>query len=402
MSRRFTNRSIVCRRGVSGARRWPVAFTVIELLVVIIIITLLILVAVPAFRSMMYSSQSALAESLVGAGLKAGHDAALDSTGDADSAVVFFYEPGGRLSMVVCRKVAQFDDPTGPAPTAPSVLRDVFVPVPDIAPIQLPRGWMIRAYVAPNAVSAQWYEAGIGNTARYHPTRRNWVFPETGFYFGNTAPTAGSTGANSGGANRQTFMVRFEAGTGIMSQSRLVPAIVVSPRPSSLGKLATAPWSTPRLRADQADDLGRWVRLVLADPIVQASPPGPSGIPTHLAQLLSSQSSDVVLARPVGQLALYDEERLVAGLGRFGIKIDRDTGSIYTSVPADPKPRVMVGSAGTQADLGLAIASWIEGDTKAPFDGYPDRSTGDAPEARIFVIDRYSGDARTVNVEIEP
>src|SRR5436305_8362895 len=85
-------------RGVRGRR----GFTLIELLVVIAIFVLLLALAVPAVSSLMDSSEESMAQNALRSGLAAARDAAMRSSGYDDGAAVFFYEPGGRLSIVPC------------------------------------------------------------------------------------------------------------------------------------------------------------------------------------------------------------------------------------------------------------------------------------------------------------
>src|SRR4051812_14600321 len=111
------------------------AFTITEILVVISIIVLMIAIAVPAFSSLIGSSERALAENQLRAGLAAARDAAIQSE-TGDGAAVFFFTPGGRISIVACTAVGQIEDqvpPVGAVPTT-NITRDVFAPVPGMEP----------------------------------------------------------------------------------------------------------------------------------------------------------------------------------------------------------------------------------------------------------------------------
>lgn len=367
------------------------AFTLIEMLVVIIIITAILLIAVPSFQSMLNSSEAALADSLLKSGMRAGKDAAIRSTGDQDSAVVFSYSPGGRLTMGVYVKVAEFNDEDG---SGNVIRRDVFVPTGINEPVQLPRGWMVRGYSPPSGTSEpsslnglldpsmEWYETTAGRPMDYRDG--NWVFPETDLY---------NHRVWDDGRNRQTFMVRFQAGTGTMKIGAGVPSLIFSPGPN-------APWRNSGAfsiyRADQADDAAKFVTRLINAPI--------SGGPTSLTatqrlELLGWESSDTILAKPVSQLALYQEASLAAGLG---VRVDRATGCIYQPfVPGTSTTPELV-TRTDFANFTRDINRWITGDTN--LDGIHRAVSGagqieDSPEARIFTIDRYTGALQAVEVQ---
>ncbi len=368
------------------------AFTLVEMLVVIIIITALLLIAVPSFQSMLNSSEAAMADGALRAGLRAGKDAALRSTGDQDSAVVFFFQPGGRLTMGVYVKVGALNDEDGAGNV---VRRDVFAPSGVNEPVQLPKGWMVRGYAPPNATSngssdstadpsTEWYETYPGRRPM-NSTQGNWVFPETGFY---------NTNVEDDGKNRQTFMVRFQAGTGIMKLGASDTCLVIAPGPS-------ASWRNSGVfnayRADRADDISRFVLRILNAPL------GGSG-PAVLSEddrrsLLGWECSDVILAKPVSQVALYEEAKLAAALG---VRVDRTTDCIYQPfVPGTSVSPELVARADL-ANFTRDINRWISGDTN--LNGSYETVSGsgqvlDAPEARIFTIDRYTGALQTVEVQ---
>jgi len=367
------------------------AFTLIEMLVVIIIITAILLIAVPSFQSMLNSSEAALADSMLKSGMRAGKDAAIRSTGDQDSAVVFAYAPGGRLTMGIFVKVAEFNDEDG---SGNVIRRDVFVPTGINEPVQLPRGWMVRGYSPPSGSSEpssvnglqdpsmEWYETTAGRPMDYRDG--NWVFPETDFY---------NHRVWDDGRNRQTFMVRFQAGTGTMKVGAGVPSLVLSPGPN-------APWRTSGVfsiyRADQTDDAARFVMRIINAPL--------SGGPMVLTavqrrELLGWESSDTILAKPVSQLALYQEAQLASGLG---VRVDRTTGSIYQPfIPGTSASPELVTRADF-ANFSRDINRWITGDTN--LDGVHRAVSGsgqieDSPAARIFTIDRYTGALQAVEVQ---
>lgn len=346
------------------------AFTIIELLVVIIILVIVTLIALPSFTAMLYNQEANLAESLIRAGMKTGRDAALRAAGDDDAAIVFFYNSGGRMSMVPCVRVGTLSQTVGGEP----VEREVFVPVSDLESVQLPKNWMLRGYAAPGMCNTAdgWYESGPGGT-RYAINTGNWVFPETDFYNAASATS---------GRDRQTFMVRFRARTGEIVTSPLRPALVVSPRPTyqDRNSLPAGPCNANRL--DISPDLAQSVRCILTSPGFSAA---------ERAELLGDGSSDTVLAAPVTQLALYDETKLAAGLD---VELDRTTGTVYRAVGVGgvTSPRFVNGARGED------INNWINGDTN--LNGQVESSDGgDAPLAKLFAMNRYTGVPRALEVQ---
>ncbi len=336
------------------------AFSIVELLVVTIIIALLALIAIPAFNGIIADSERALAEEALQTAVRTARAAALRSAGDEDTALVFHYmltPNGGRTSMVVCRRVAMLEDGSG---TNAPFLREVFVPVPDVDPIQLPAGWMVRGYAKAGAITtgSGWYDG----PARYPPTERNWVFPETDFY---------DIDVDDDGQRRQTFALRFQAGTGVLA----VPGdemLVLSPRPSIAGRNGVP----DHLRVDEAENDVRVVRAVLAEPLGRRR------------ELLGDISGDTILTRAVSQIALYNERELAAALG---VRVDRRTACLYEN---GNEPRYV---SGVNPRM---INGWIEGDTN--FDGLVRISTADAepdsPLARVYAIDRYTAYLRQLEV----
>ena len=127
-------------------------FTLIELLIVIAIFLLLLAIAVPAFASMLYSSEQSLAENSLRAGLSAAREAAARSPKGRDAVAAFFYEPAtGHAQVVVCVSAGTVKDQAA-NPALPLVDREVFAPVAGFAPVQLPRGWTVRGYAPANSI----------------------------------------------------------------------------------------------------------------------------------------------------------------------------------------------------------------------------------------------------------
>jgi len=107
-------------------------FSLVELIVVITIIVILLAVSVPAIRSTMASAASSAAETNLRIALLSARNAAVNADSGNDTALVFFFEPGGRTTAVVCEQVATFDTDTTKSIDAG---RDVFVPVPRVDPV---------------------------------------------------------------------------------------------------------------------------------------------------------------------------------------------------------------------------------------------------------------------------
>lgn len=362
-------------------RRSPTAFTLMEMMVVISIIVILILIAVPAFSAMIANNNQIQAIESLKAGLLVGRDAARRGGPGQDGAAVFYFQPGGTMTIVPCVKIGTLDDLTyANTGNAEPVRRDVFVPLEGVQPVSLPVGWMVRAYVNPYTIdptNGEWYRG-----ARYGQSTQlgDWVFPETGFYKVNYQDST-QLGNNDDGYDRSTFMIRFEGGTGRLATDSREPAIVLSPRPSDSGRDgSTSLWS--RYRIDRADRLSRFYARVTADATLS---------PADKRKLFgtssaSVRSSDTVLARPVNQLALYDESKLA---GAMGVRVDRTTNSIYTlnpeayySTSGNPGPQFVNGVAAR------AIARWVEG-YRDPLGNSADRA--ESPQARLFAIDRFLG-----------
>jgi prepilin-type N-terminal cleavage/methylation domain-containing protein len=348
------------------ARQGGRAFTLVELLVVIAIFVLLLAIAVPAFSAMMRSSEESLAENSLRIGLSIARDAAARNPAGRDTAAVFFYDPETKhTSMVACTSVGVLLDQTAVPPPPPitgnTITREVFVPVTGYEPVQLPRGWNVRGYAPPSTVDQDWYEdtyfaAGL-------QTQGNWVFPETDFL---------DVDLGNDGQHRQTFMVRFEGGTGLVKMSDLSPVLVYSVINGSQFRTGT-PWST--YRGDQADDAERFVRGVMATPLATLTL-------ADRRNLIGNAASDTVLAKPVGQLAVYDEKRMLAAVR---VRPDPDTQTMYQ----DPE---QMGTPGPAFVASVSLPQTID-DLNAWIEGHLQDAGGqDVPsDCRIFGIQRYLG-----------
>jgi prepilin-type N-terminal cleavage/methylation domain-containing protein len=355
------------------------AFTLVELLVVISIFVLILAVAVPAFSSMLYSSEQSLAENSVRTAISAARDVALRSPAGTDAAAVFFYDPVvQRMTIVPCVRAGVIQDGNGLA--TPPVYREVFVAAAGFEPVQMPRGWTVRGYAAPGMIDSSWYEKTYFSVAALR-TIGNWVFPETGFY-DEDAPNGDD------GADRQTFMVRFEGSTGILQTADLSPVLVLAVTPV-LGFHNTSPWNITvppangqPFRPDLEPDPVKFVRRVSAAP---ATGQGALTI-AQRQKLLGDLSDDTVLAKPVAQLAVCSEKRLA---GAIGVRPDPKTECLYQDVSTLPNINreptfVLVNGAPFSATNVMQVNDWIEGHLTV---------NGNAVDSdcRILAVNRYLG-----------
>ncbi len=327
----------------------PPAFTLIELLVVISIFVLVLAIGVPAFSSLLYSSDQSLSENALRQGLAGARDAAARSPAGQDAAAVFFYDQH-RLSIVVCGWAGVIDDENV---NGDIVRREIFAPIPGMAPVQLPRLWMVRGYCPPGRLDgAEWYEDTHTPTLG-RPT--HWVFPETSFF---------DLDDGDDGQDRQTFMVRFEGGTGKLRTTDPAAVLVLAPSPSTAFR-NTGSWSLPDLQVNRVADPARFVRRLLN-----------SNRPMNEKRdMLGDRASDTVLARPLGQLAIYNERRLA---GALGARLNDASGCLYA---AGPDPAYVAITGTPPAGVPDKIDEWIE-----------DRVlNGAKSDARIFSIHPHLG-----------
>ncbi len=366
------------RRAVGGSVR---AFTLLEILVVIVVILILIIIAIPAFNSIIRTQEETTADAVVGAGVGLARDLARSSTGQGDVAAVFAYEPGGRTSIVICQRVGRLDVDQSPnANGGGNITRDVFVPVEGYETLQLPGGWSVRGYALAEMVDRDWYEPPNGGAERYPDDAGAWVFPETGFFDNTKQEDAG---------NRQTFMIRFEAGTGRALPSGGKGALVVLQRASTAERDnvadaddAKAVWK----RIDRAADLRRWALRVLSAP--RDGPDAANVLrPEDKRELIGDISGDTVLAKNVTSIAVYNERRLADALG---LRVNSITESLYDADADDQndggryQPQLINGMNDTAR---RNVNRWIEGwragtaETDTSFG-----SRADTQEARVYYI----------------
>ncbi len=412
----------------NGVRR---AFTVVELMVVILIGLIILTIAVPAFQSMQYSSNRSLAVNALKASTRMARDVAL-STGQ-DGAVVFVYDPQlGKLQIIPAVKVGTLRElttaPNGPGMAmgladSPYFDRDVFVPTTAGEILELPRFWMVRGYASPGTLidrdsageaAATWYTSdAYGGTQPNDQVKEDahWVFPETGFFPYDAQVAGGSLDGRLSGSSgtlpttRQTFMIRFNARTGVVSRDtnsalfvdqrnspeRPYPEVTYRFDPNN----ATAS-SKAANRIDMADDIEVWAnRLVSSSDLTGDGFPYGNDDDSIRFQLIGNVSNDTILVKPVTRLALYDERKLAIGVSARGV--NQVTQTLYQ--PADQEdvnariefdPALF--SSLNESELVAKINQWVDGDTN--FDDTLDLD--DEPESRIYLIQPYTGELKEV------
>lgn len=335
------------------AARTRGGFTLIELLVVISLLTILLAIAVPAFSGLLYSSERSMADSKIKIAATLGRDAAVRAGRGDDGAVAFFFEPGGRARAVPFVKVGVLNDLNDAGDV---VQRDVFVKVDLFESIEMPRNWSVRGYATPNSIDDDWYnDTYTGATVR---EQGNWVFPETGFFDPQDDDDQGY---------RQTFLIRFDAGSGTASVPTSRDALLLDPSPSrtlrTTGVFAT--YNVEKFSSHRA-----YVQQVLQ-----------LTNDNDKRALLGDRSPDTVLARQVTQVCVYDEQRLA---GKLKVRLDRATGSLYK---AGERPEFVDAPATLIQD----INEWIESpdsEVVATGDQKPEQ------EAKVYFVERYSGSLR--------
>lgn len=354
--------------------RCGAGFTLVELILVIVIILILAAIAIPAYASLTYSSNQSGSTNSVQAALQSARDAAVRAGSGRDAAAVFLIGDDGRVRIVVAQVEGNILDRAA----GNDVQRDILVPAPGVEVFVLPRNWVVRGYARPSALSSPggslpdnvgWYEDTYSTAA--DRDRGQWVFPETAFY-------DDSSGDN--GDKRQSFMVRFEGGTGRYLSSATSKALYLDPAPTlSFRDPGATPWST--YRVDREEDLGRFVRRVMSLPNSTLSL-------ADKRQLLGDEATDTVLVGPVAQLAVYNEKRLANAIGADGL--NRATDTLYKPVGGTVTgPEYDDGIFGSvpDAEINLRIGLWMRASDQTA-GALPAQDTSDA---RIFLVSRYLG-----------
>lgn len=353
------------------------AFTLMELLVVISIFILLLAVGVPAFTAIAYSSERATAENMLRAGLSGARDAAVLE--GRDTAAVFIFEPGGRASIITCVRAGRLNDADLTSDPDEPLFREVFVPIAGTPPVYLPKFWTVRGYAPEGMLDASWYERTYNTNALRN--QGNWLLPETGFFASDETPSLGLTPVQLAldGADRQTFMVRFQGGSGQLAPGATDPILVLSPTAASDFRSQIPHFAANR--ADRETDPDRFIaRVLLAD--------SGGGLGLTLAQrqdLLGDRSSDTILAKPIGQLALANERRMARQLG---LALDRATDSLYQAASTnglwDPK---FIATLDPND-----VNRWMEQRYVPAGDLEPLAS-----DVRVFIMNRYLGSPQEVS-----
>ncbi|MCA9273839.1 MAG: prepilin-type N-terminal cleavage/methylation domain-containing protein [Phycisphaerales bacterium] len=352
-------------------------YTLIELLVVIVIGALLVGIAIPAFQALLTSSRESLAQNSLQQAILSARDAASANIGGGDTAAVFFYDPNRGITVGIYEKIGSLSDDSDN--DAGSALRDVFVPISSMEPVQLPPDYSVRGFVLGTQLRDEdWYEELIdyspgtglqpgGNTASDRGPGA-WVFPETDFY---------DKLEQDDGADRQTFMIRFTAGTGTLSRDN-TSSLILDPRPSNLNR------STPAAiqPIDQAEDLRAWtVRALISTGLTSV----------ELRQLLGNESGDTVLARPVSDIALYRERRL--GQMLQVRNLNRDTNSIYLK-GKDPEVDSSLFRdsqlASDRVELETRITQWLEG--RLALERTQDAGSALEADSAVYTVGSYFGE----------
>lgn len=348
-------------------------FTLVELILVIVIILILAAIAIPAYSSLTYSSNQSGSSNAVQAALQSARDAAVRAGSGRDAAAVFLIGDDGRVRIVVAQVEGNILDRSAGS----DVQRDILVPAPGVEVFVLPRNWVVRGYARSSALSSPsgslpdnvgWFEDTYAGVDR---DRGQWVFPETAFY---------DDSAGDNGDKRQSFMVRFEGGTGRYLSSATSKALYLDPAPTlSFRDPGSAPWST--YRVDREEDLGRFVRRVMMLPNSTLSL-------ADKRRLLGDEATDTVLVGPVAQLAVYNEKRLANAIGADGL--NRATDTLYKPVGGSVTgPEYDNGIFGSvpAAEINLRIGLWMRASDQAA-GALPAQDTSDA---RIFLVSRYLG-----------
>lgn len=362
---------------MSARRGNPGGYTLLELLVVIVIASLLVGIAIPAFRSILSSSRRSLAESKLRQAMFSARDAASSSVGGGDAAAVFFFEPGRGIQIVTCVQIGTIQDG--------GQTRDVFVPATGYEPAAIPQGLGVRGFALSTAnVSADdWYETvpqitsgGFGGTGNMTGEPGYWVFPETAFY---------DRLDQADGQDRQTYMVRFTAGSGGLSRDPR-QALVLAPSTSAQATEYAFLAGNDIPELSETDDLRLWGVRVLASSALT---------PAERASVFGNASANTVLAAPVTELAVYDERELARAVGARGV--NRETSTLYlppTAAGVDEPTLDATLYGGTTVQLARLASRWIEGRlVAADVGGRPPAE----PTAQLYMLNAYFAELVEIN-----
>ena len=198
-------------------------------------------------------------------------------------------------------------------------------------------------------------------------------------------------------------MVRFEGGTGLLKTWDLTPVLVLAVNPSTRSR-QTLPWSftgngEQPFRVDLDPNPARFVQRVASWPTGRPPMNNANQALAYKQQMLGDISGDTVLAKPVGQLALCSEKKLVQGLNgaralsnMAPIRPDPVTGTIYADVASLPaaqrEPQFIAGIADQEIRW---VNEWVQG-------GYLTQTNQQIEsDCRIYSIQRYLGTLQEIS-----
>lgn len=399
------------KRSTTSGRR---GFSVLELLVVAAVLVLLLGIAVTVISSVTYSSERSLAENQLRVGMTAARDAAIRSRG-GDAAAVFYFREG-RTVIQPCVRVGElppdpnegiarvWDDNLSADPPLPY---EVFVPVPEVEPIVMPRNWTVRGFAPAGSLHTDlpdrrhgWYEwIDESDTTNQLAQTGLWVFPETDFLPRDDQGLIDAPEMQHQGWRRQSFCVRFKAQTGEVIFGDTKPFLVLDAQEAPYRYDNSTPFYA--FDVEQQEDTSMAVTRALATGGKQRlslllSPLGPD---EAIQTLLGNRSTDMILVRPIHTVSLTDERRLASAIGLRGL--NRDTASMYRRIelngPAQQFPlddslaTFSPGPGGSlEAEMMTRIARYI---TSAP-DTWGETVS---LEARVYTMSRYAGQLQSVN-----
>ena len=412
------------------------AFTLVEVLVVIVIGLILLTISVPAFQSLIESSERSLAVNSLQTAVQAAQDIALEGKEGEDGAIVFLVDDNGRLSMVPAVKIGSYREPYLAPPgdlgsqafDYDYVEIEVFSPLDTESSIQLPESWFIRGYApigsmidrfVPTDINAErsisiWYNSPLyGGSDINSPLKDegHWVFPETNMFAKDAQHVGGNPNSGSLGSMqsqfrspRQSFMIRFDGRTGELSRST-TPALFINPRVSRERPFGDQPDITDRWkRVDLAESTRRWgIRMLSTADTDSNGTPWTNGDQFTRSLWLGNISHDTVLVKAVTRIALYNEQEMAIDLGARGL--NRVTGTIYKDYDQDDSLSEIefdedLWYPDIPADIVTLIDQWIQGDTngdgKISFDDPDALGRVDEPLSRLYLIQPYSGKLQEV------
>jgi hypothetical protein len=248
----------------------------------------------------------------------------------------------------------------------------------------MPSGWSIRGFAPPGSLHSSanftgWYE-WLGASSAAIANEPNWLFPETSFFDEEKL---------GDGWNRQTFMIRFEAQSGNLALNNTDTVLIIAPSLDDTWRVGP-PYSTVRLRLDSSLDLAATARRITSDTTLAQG-----ATPTDSQLLIGDASNDTILARPVTEIALYDEERMSRAIG--AVRLNRATNTMYGDAaqpnfpPLAPKyDNTLIPGVTDQAQVQRRINRWIVGDPA-------DFPQGITSESRIFSLVRYLGQVQEIS-----